>query len=56
MGIFFDRERALLAAIAREQDLAATDPVRRAMWLKRARRQAGRLPQSSAEKLLLSLG
>jgi hypothetical protein len=56
MGIFFDQERRLICAIARDRDLAASacDPSRRAMFSNRAAQLARHLPQTRAERLLLS--
>lgn len=56
--IMFEAERRLRCAIAREQDLAATvdDPDRRRFHNDLARSFGRALPQSSAERLLLTLG
>jgi hypothetical protein len=58
MGILFDRERRLLATIALERDLAASfdHPDRRRAAAARIAAQVRRLPQSPAERLLLTLG
>lgn len=56
--IMFEAERRLRCAIARERDLAATvdHPDRRRSYSDRARSFRRALPQSEAERLLLTFG
>jgi hypothetical protein len=58
MSFFFDRERRLRAEAAQAFDCASTarDPARRLRHLTRARSALGRVSQSEAEALLLTLG
>lgn len=58
MPFFFDRERRLRCEAAQAQDCVASAPdeALRQKYLARARLAVSRMPQSTAEALLLTLG